>query len=121
MPPNLSSGQTGTTTALIDDRTVSTRSDSLKDLIYQRWIESIDDDVRWLLKEQKRSGGWGYGPRSAMTRLQPDWTDASNSQFAVLALREASDAGLPIRPQSFSRAAGYWRRFITPTAAGATR
>ncbi len=71
---------------------------------------SLGEDVRWLLNEQQRNGGWGYGPRSAMTRLRPEWTDSSNSQFAVLALREASDAGAPVPLQNWVRAESYWRR-----------
>ena len=77
----------------------------------QEYRKVLAEDARWLLKEQQRSGGWGYGPRSAMTRLRPEWTDASNSQFALLALREAAQAGTPVPLQSWARAENYWRRF----------
>jgi len=68
-------------------------------------------DVQWLARRQKRNGGWGYGPGSAMTRLQPEWTDASNTQFVLLALREAADAGVVVPDSTFRRAEGFWRSF----------
>jgi len=71
----------------------------------------LAEDVAWLLKHQQPSGGWGYGPESAMTRIAPRWTDASNTQFALLALREASDAGVPVAGQAWREALLFWRGF----------
>ena len=68
-------------------------------------------DVQWLIKYQHRNGGWGYGPASAMSRFNPQWTDASNTQFALLALREAADANVPIPPAVWLKAQRYWRTF----------
>ena len=50
-------------------------------------------DAAWLAKNQGRSGGWGYGPKHPTTRLEPTRTDSSNTQLAVLALREAAERG----------------------------
>lgn len=50
-------------------------------------------DAAWLAKHQGRSGGWSYGPKHSMARLEPDRTDSSNTQLAVLALREAAERG----------------------------
>ncbi|MDY7010941.1 MAG: DUF4159 domain-containing protein [Planctomycetota bacterium] len=69
----------------------------------------IAEDVRWLIKHQHHNGGWGYGPDSVMMRLKPEWTDASNSQFALLALREAFEAGLPVPRNVWTKAELYWR------------
>ncbi len=68
-------------------------------------------DVKWLVKHQHSNGGWGYGPASAMARLKPEWTDASNSQLALLALREASESGIPVPRDVWMKAESYWRRF----------
>jgi len=68
-------------------------------------------DVQWLARLQKRNGGWGYGPGSAMTRLRPAWTDASNTQLVLLALREAADAGVVVPASTWRRAEGFWRSF----------
>ena len=70
----------------------------------------LAEDARWLVRQQQPSGGWGYGPASAMASLRPDWTDASNSQFALLGLREADDAGASVPAQNWQRAENYWRR-----------
>lgn len=75
---------------------------------YQR---RLGEDVQWLTKQQHRSGGWGYGPGSAMATLRPEWVDASNTQFALLALREASDAGMVISTQALRQAEFFFRQF----------
>jgi hypothetical protein len=69
------------------------------------------DDVAWLLREQQKTGGWGYGPQSPLTAQRPEWTDAFNSSLAVIALAEASDAGLAVPMQSWSLAEVYFRGF----------
>ena len=71
----------------------------------------LAEDVQWLIREQQQTGGWGYGPNSPMTAITPDVTDGSNSQLAILALRDASDAGLPIPPERWASAENYWRSF----------
>jgi len=71
-------------------------------------------DVAWLTTNQDRTGGWGYGPGSLMTRQRPEWTDASNSQFALLALREAFDAGVTSVTRPLVAAEKYWSSFQNP-------
>ncbi len=70
----------------------------------------LTGDVKWLIKHQHSNGGWGYGPASAMARLKPEWTDASNSQLAILALREASESGIPVPRNVWMKAEPYWRK-----------
>jgi hypothetical protein len=67
----------------------------------------IRENIRWLESAQNTSNGddhgaWGYsgGPG----------TDNSNSQFAVLALHEAEQAGFQVQPRTWQLALGYWRR-----------
>lgn len=65
-------------------------------------------DAAWLLRNQNRTGGWGYGPGHRATKARPDWTDASNTQLAVLALRDAADAGATVSPAAWQRIHQYW-------------
>lgn len=51
------------------------------------------------------SGGWGYGLGAGRGRADP-----SNSQFAVLGLREAVEAGAIVSPETWTRAREYWKR-----------
>jgi len=71
------------------------------------------EDVDWLLKQQARTGkggagGWGYGPEHPTTKLRADWTDASNTYFALRALSDAAEAGAPVPPTLWRRAMQYW-------------
>ena len=63
--------------------------------------------VSWLESTQIRAGefrgGWSY-PGLVDDRLG----DNSNSQFAVLALYEAERIGVPVRPETWKLAQGYW-------------
>lgn len=65
----------------------------------------IERNVEWLEKTQvtagEHSGGWGYPGTGS---------DQSNTQFAILALHEASRAGVRVNPEVWKRAAAYWRR-----------
>lgn len=63
--------------------------------------------VRWLEKIQNRSnsddrGAWGYGGGPGV--------DNSNTQFAVLALFAAEQAGITVQAQTWQANLGYWRR-----------
>ena len=65
----------------------------------------IRRNVEFLQDTQKLKGGkagaWGY----------PDgFGDPSNAQFALLALYEAAQIGLEIRPDVWTAAADYWKR-----------
>jgi hypothetical protein len=56
--------------------------------------------TRWLVSKQKSSGGWDYDDRSA--------GDASISQYAVLGLWEAENAGIAVPPQLWDRVANWY-------------
>ena len=70
----------------------------------------IKKDVAWLLERQifrdndSSNGGWGYrsGKRES--------ADGSNSQFALLALHEASQIGIKVDEIYWQRALDYWRK-----------
>ena len=64
--------------------------------------KKIQELVAWLVERQSKSGGWAYGDAFGDG-------DESNTQFAVLALWEASKLGIPIENQVFAKCAGYWR------------
>lgn len=49
-------------------------------------------------------GAWGYGGR----RHSEGWWDNSNSQFAVLGLREAAYSGIPVDEDVWRRAQDHW-------------
>lgn len=113
----------GALTYLKAQRPELTYTRCLRAMVYsllpgKQYRSLLAGDVQWLLKQQHRSGGWGYGPAAAMTRLRADWTDASNSQFALLALREADDAGVAVPTTAWRRAERYWRGFQNQTDGG---
>ncbi|MEZ6096461.1 MAG: prenyltransferase/squalene oxidase repeat-containing protein [Pirellulaceae bacterium] len=66
---------------------------------------TIENDVQWLVDNQtiegRFAGGWGYEFRS-------DYSDNSLSQFALLALHEASLSGIAIEEQVWRSAEQYW-------------
>jgi hypothetical protein len=64
-------------------------------------IPKIKEDVDLLLKLQESSGGWGYSETNRVP-------DESNSQFAVLALWEASKLGVDIPEENIAKALRYW-------------
>lgn len=57
------------------------------------------------VKKGEASGGWDY-----MLSGNSGRTDCSNSQFAVLGLREAVEAGAIVSPETWKRAREYWER-----------
>ena len=61
----------------------------------------IQEEVDWLVKAQAKNGGWGYFQGTGDS-------DESNSQFAVLALWEASKLGIVIPQKCFDGSRGYW-------------
>jgi hypothetical protein len=70
--------------------------------------ELIERNITWLIKAQQRSdGGWAYGQ-------EPGVSDESNSQFAVLALWEASRLGIEIPEETLQRARNYWMTQMLP-------
>ena len=88
---------------------------AMRTMVYARlpgneYALRTEADAKWLMEQQDRSGGWGYGPDHATTRVSKDWTDASNSQMALLALREAFEQGVAIPDDVWLRAIAYWTR-----------
>ena len=64
--------------------------------------KKIQELVDWLVKRQSKSGGCAYGD-------SPGEGDESNTQFAVLALWEASKLGIVIENKVFVECAKYWK------------
>ncbi|MGC8641285.1 MAG: DUF4159 domain-containing protein [Isosphaeraceae bacterium] len=77
--------------------------DSLRMAANVSWLESsqikADDPIPW-------PGSWTY---SSSKRIQPG--DNSNSQYALLGLGAASEVGIPVKPDVWSLARGYWERY----------
>lgn len=63
----------------------------------KNWLVDL---VKWLIKKQNPRGGWGYGH----TLL---FTDASNTQYGVLALHAATRCGINIPARHFVPLAKY--------------
>ena len=65
----------------------------------------IRDNVKWLEKQQiqkgKNKGAWGYDSRGG---------DPSNTQFAILALYQASLAGMEVQQKTWQTALEYWEK-----------
>ena len=68
----------------------------------QRDLAQIQRFVNWLEATQKPEGHWSYSARIGSG-------DNSNSQFAVLALHEAERAGAAVQPETWEKAAAYWK------------
>jgi len=66
-------------------------------------MQQIKDVIEWIISMQSEDGGWGYGDVKG-------GSDESNTQFAVLALWEASKLGvvIPGMEQSMKECATYW-------------
>lgn len=73
----------------------------------QRDRVQITKNAAWLEKAQAKegdfAGGWSYGGGDGRA-------DPSNSQFAVLGLYAAQQAGVKIDPEVWRRAGAYWRK-----------
>ena len=71
----------------------------------QRDRQLIQQHVQWLQKAQVKQGnhqgGWSYSS-------QQRTSDPSNSQFALMALHEAEQAGLDVDQTTFQLALDYW-------------
>ena len=75
----------------------------------RRYLGKVRADVKQLerlqVAEGKNVGGWSYGNIRGNNGLT---ADASNSQFAILALHEASLLGVPVEKDVWKRAKIYW-------------
>ena len=65
----------------------------------KRYKNLVQRDINWLLEGQYANGSWGY-PKGL--------GDASNSQFAILALHEASKMGIKVPKATWRAARKYW-------------
>jgi hypothetical protein len=95
--------------ASIDPATVYARA--LRTMVYSRldshYADKLAEDVKFLVDHQK-SGGWGYGVGHQTTEFMPEWTDASNTQMALLALRDAAESGAQVPPSVWRKCRTYW-------------
>ena len=77
----------------------------------------IQKDVDWLVKNQVTSGphagGWSY-PLPTSTAI----ADSSNSQYALLALHEASAVGAKIPKEVWQLAQRYWTKCFSQRSGG---
>lgn len=67
----------------------------------KKYLRAVQNDIDWLVDEQI-NGGWAYGGRGGVP-------DASNSQFALLALHEAAQMGAVIPDKVWERTKAYWQ------------
>jgi hypothetical protein len=87
---------------------------SLRAMVYARlegedFARRLAEDTAWLAQTQSaHNGGWGYGPGHPATRQRRTWTDASNSQLAILALRCAAEAGAKVPSIVWKKACAFW-------------
>jgi len=71
----------------------------------RKYLRLVQDDVDMLVRGQSRTGGWSYGSGQGGRG-----GDSSNSQFALLALHEASRMGAEIPDETWEKARDYWRK-----------
>lgn len=85
---------------------------AMRAMVYARlgadYAKRLAADVEWLIAQQRTSGGWGYGPGHETTRMYADWADLSNSQLALLALKDAAAAGAAVPSAVWKKAEAYW-------------
>ncbi len=71
----------------------------------KRYLRKVSGDTQWLIERQIskgiNAGGWDY-------HTVPRTADASNSQFALLALHEAAKLGIEVPQKTWGLAARYW-------------
>jgi len=77
----------------------------------RQYTLDVEKDVRWLLDTQlsdgQSTGAWNYGHSGGSG-------DASNSQFALLALHEATRMGVDIPRENWEMAKQFWERSYRP-------
>jgi hypothetical protein len=76
----------------------------------EQYAERLAKDLAWLVKNQGRFGGWGYGPAHPTTRQRPDWIDNANTQAVMQAFGEAAGAGAVAPDVAWQRARSVWLR-----------
>jgi hypothetical protein len=113
------------TSQLTPEQLNSTYAIALQTMVYAaanpiRYRNAIAANVRWFERTQIRTaigrhtargvGAWTYD----MQRVAIGDVDNSNSQYAVLGLYAAREAGIPIDPQVWAMAREYWRACQQP-------
>lgn len=98
--------------AQMDVENLTTYSAGLKIMVLamadpegRQYRRDVEKTVQWLVDQQSRSGGWSYGGGVNGGGKG----DASNSQFAILGLHEASRMGIEIDQRVWERAQGFWK------------
>jgi hypothetical protein len=80
----------------------------------QRYRKQIVHDADWLERAQNlgRRGPMGFGPLAGSWSYGPlrGGGDNSNTQYALLGLHAAREAGVPIRPEVWELARSHWER-----------
>ena len=97
--------------AILKERELSTYFVSLRIMCLatadpdgKKYLRQVQDDIDYLVKIQKKSGGWAYGRNGSSGS-----PDSSNSQFALLALHEAAQMGAVIKDDVWKRTKEYWK------------
>ncbi|MBS0205444.1 MAG: DUF4159 domain-containing protein [Planctomycetes bacterium] len=70
---------------------------------YRRMAENAQKLEAGQVKQGVATGGWGYSLGEGQGS-----SDNSNAQFAVLALREAVEVGVPVSAETWKRVQRYW-------------
>jgi hypothetical protein len=77
----------------------------------KKYREDIKRDVEWLMKIQSHNGGWSYN-------ASKNRGDGSNTQFAILALHEASRIGVRVPEREWKEMEKYWLESIEKKSGG---
>ncbi len=65
--------------------------------------------LQWQVTEGRNAGGWTYNSNGSPTRRSTA-ADASNTQFAILAMNDAARMGIEIGDEYWERSEDYWER-----------
>lgn len=84
----------------------------------KKYRQTVQSDVNWLVAQQTDdsgyvAGAWSYGLRKGQG-------DSSNSQFAILALHEASKTGIKVPKTTWESALSYWKKCFIERSGGFT-
>ena len=81
----------------------------------QKYTRDVEKDVEWLLLTQRKdgpsAGSWSYGDVGSSG-------DSSNTQFALLALHEATRIGVKIPKANWEVAKQFWEQTYNPRSGG---
>ncbi len=102
-----------------DESSLETYTVSLRIMTYcaansRKYLDRIQKDVRWLQRAQNTTNNENHGAWSYHVNAKASG-DASNAQFALLALHEARLAGVKIDTSVWKNAKRYWERLYVPT------